>query len=115
VGLGKVNGCEIGIGKSFDLPLCFHSMAVSWLPDWVWPLLPYWPLFGILLALGLAYRFAGLPGLTAVAGAIGFILGRRSVKHEPVETELPVADSTPSPPKPKKRKTILDQFRDLPD
>ena len=99
-----MTGCEIGIGKSFDVPLCLHSMAVAWLPEWIWPLLPYWPVIGILLALGLAYRFAGLPGLTAAAGAIGFILGRRSVDTEP-DYGLPAKDVEPAPKK--KRKTIF--------
>lgn len=101
-----MTGCEIGLGKSLDIPVCLHSLATSWLPDWVWPLLPYWPVLGILIALGLAYRFAGLPGLTAAAGAIGFILGRRSVKHEPIEADLPPKDRAQAP-KPKKRKTIF--------
>lgn len=103
-----MTGCEIGIGKSFDLGVCAHSLAVSWLPDWVWPLLPFWPVLGILIALGLAYRFAGLPGLTAVAGAIGFILGRRSVNTEPDwETgDPPSLQKTQTSPKPK-RKTLF--------
>jgi hypothetical protein len=74
-----MTGCEIGIGKTFDLGLCLRSMTTGWLPDWAVALLPYWPWLAAIVVLGLAYRIAGLPGITAAAGVIGFILGRRSV------------------------------------
>jgi hypothetical protein len=100
-----MTGCEIGIGKTFDLGLCLRSMTTGWLPDWAVALLPYWPWLAAIVVLGLAYRIAGLPGITAAAGVIGFILGRRSVP-EPIETDLPAKDQIPAP-KPKKRKTLF--------
>jgi hypothetical protein len=106
-----MNGCEIGLGKTFDLGLCIKSATLGWLPEWVWWLLPYWPWLIVVGGLGLVYRLAGWPGVGAFIFGLGFLVGRRSVDTEPdYETGEPV-----TPPKPKKRKTILDTFRDLPD
>ena len=54
------------------------AFAFGWVPDWVWPLLPYWPWAFIIVGAGVAWRFAGTPGLVTFAGAVGFIFGRRS-------------------------------------
>ncbi len=62
------------------------------IPDWLVPLLPYWPWFAVVIGCGIAHRIAGKPGLAAFAAAVGFILGRRSVKQD-----------APIPPKKKRR------------
>jgi hypothetical protein len=62
------------------------------IPDWLVPLVPYWPLALIVAGAGLAWRIAGAPGLATFAAAVGFVLGRRSVK-----TDAPIQ------PKKKKR------------
>jgi hypothetical protein len=46
----------------------------------------------IVAGAGLAWRIAGAPGLATFAAAVGFVLGRRSVK-----TDAPI------PPKKKRR------------
>jgi hypothetical protein len=51
------------------------------IPDWLVPLLPYWPLALVIAGAGLAWRIAGAPGLATFAAAVGFILGRRSAKQ----------------------------------
>lgn len=92
-------GCELGIGKTFDLGQCISTTVAGWVPDWLVPLLPYWPWAAVLVGAGLAWRFAGAPGLATFAAAVGFILGRRSVKQEP-----PAQPTAPKPvTKPKKR------------
>jgi hypothetical protein len=76
--MGEVTGCEIGIGKTFDLGLCLKTSVFSWLPDWVWLLLPYWPWLIVIGGLGLVYRLAGWPGVVSFVFGLGFLLGRRS-------------------------------------
>lgn len=73
-----------------SLNACWSGIGGWWaglVPDWLWPLLPYWPWMLVALALGVAYRFAGAAGLAVVAAAIGYVFGRRSVEtpHENVE------------------------------
>lgn len=97
-----MTACEIGLGKSFDLGQCLSSAFLGWVPDWAWVLAPYWPWLAGAVVLGLAYRLAGPAGLAAVAGAIGFVLGRRSRDEPDFETGEPEP-----PPRPKKRKTIF--------
>jgi hypothetical protein len=109
-----MTGCEIGLGKTFDLGLCIKTATLGWLPEWVWWLLPYWPWLIVVGGLGLVYRLAGWPGVGAFVFGLGFLVGRRSADTEP-DLGLPAKDAAPAPTKPKKRKTILDQFRDLPD
>jgi len=96
-----MNACGLNFGM--DVGACISSMVTGWLPDWLVPLLPYWPLAAVILVLGVAYRIAGLPGITAAAAAIGYILGRRSVKEEAHEH---VAGKDAAPPV-KKRKTLF--------
>lgn len=93
-----MNGCELGLGKTFDLGLCAHSLFLGWVPDWVWVLAPYWPWIVIIVGLGFAYRFAGWPGVVAAAGAIGYLFGRLSQKsHSPIENVDPgTPDAAPS-------------------
>lgn len=93
-------GCSIGFGQNFDLGLCVTSTLRDWTPDWIEPLLPYWPWAAVIVGAGLAWRFAGAPGLAAFAAAVGFILGRRSVEHN--NPDLPVTDQAP-PVRKKKR------------
>lgn len=96
-----MNACGLNFGM--DVGACISSMVTGWLPDWLVPLLPYWPLAATILALGVAYRIAGLPGITAAAAAIGYIFGRRSVKDEPHEH---VSGHDAAPPV-KKKRTLL--------
>ena len=81
-----------------DLGKCMGATISSWLPDWLEPLIPYWPWAAVIGGAGLAYRLAGAPGLAAFAAAVGFILGRRSVT---TEHQYPHPDEKPAP-KPKK-------------
>lgn len=97
-----MNACGLNFGM--DVGACISSMVTGWLPDWLVPLLPYWPLAAVILVLGVAYRIAGLPGITAAAAAIGYILGRRSVKEEAHEH---VSGHDAAPPVKKKRKTLF--------
>ena len=97
-----MNACGLNFGM--DVGACISSMVTGWLPDWLVPLLPYWPWLAVILVLGVAYRIAGLPGITAAAAAIGYILGRRSVKEEAHEH---VSGHDAAPPVKKKRKTLF--------
>lgn len=92
-------GCSIGFGQNFDLGLCITSTLIDMTPDWLVPLLPYWPVGVIVVGTGLAYRFAGAPGLAAFAAAVGFILGRRSA----VKSEDQYNPEPPPPSKPKRK------------
>lgn len=92
--------CGLNIGCQLNdwLGGIGHALT-GWVPDWFWPLLPYWPWAVVLLALGIAYRFAGWPGVTAVAGAIGFIFGRMTArKPEPDAHEHVPAGPDAAPP-----------------
>lgn len=93
-------GCAIGLGQNFDLGLCIKTTLVDWTPDWLEPLLPWWPLAAVIVGAGLAWRLAGAPGLAAFAAAVGFVLGRRSIDTS--NPELPDADQAP-PIRKKKR------------
>jgi len=93
-------GCAIGLGQNFDLGLCIKTTLVDWTPDWLEPLLPWWPLAAVIVGAGLAWRLAGAPGLAAFAAAVGFVLGRRSM--EPKNPDIPDADQDP-PVRKKKR------------
>lgn len=95
-----MSACQIGFGM--DIGACLSSLIV--LPDWLVPLLPYWPFAAVAVGAGLAWRLAGAPGLAAFAAAVGFILGRRSAEvHEHVQGK----DAAPPVPVKKKRPTIL--------
>ena len=94
-----MNACGL---VSFDLGKCIGGYLTGWMPEWLLPLLPYWPWAAILVGGGLAWRFAGAPGLAAFAAAVGFILGRRSVQ---TEDQFPHPDVPPV--QPKKRKTLF--------
>lgn len=93
-----------GLNFGMDVGACISSMFAGWVPDWLAPLLPFWPWAAVILALGIAYRIAGLPGITAAAAAIGYILGRRSVKDDAHEH---VSGPDAAPPVKKKRKTLF--------
>ena len=93
-------GCAIGLGQNFDLGLCIKTTLVDWTPDWLEPLLPWWPLAAVIIGAGVAYRLAGAPGLAAFAAAVGFVFGRRSM--EPNNPDIPAADQDP-PVRKKKR------------
>lgn len=90
-----MTGCSI-----LAIDKCF-GWAV---PDWLVPLLPYWPWLAVVIGCGVAYRLAGAPGLAAFAAAVGFVLGRRSADE--FYENVGGKDAQKSPPKPK-RKTLL--------
>lgn len=94
-----MNECKFSLG--LDIGLCLKSMALGWVPEWVWQYTWLWPWAAVIVGAGLAYRLAGAPGLAAFAAAVGFILGRRSVT---TEHQYPHPDEKPAP---KKRKTIF--------
>lgn len=100
-----MSACEFSAFDKFDIGACAGSLLTGWIPEWVWPWLPYWPWAAVLIGAGVAWRFAGMPGLVAFAGLVGFIFGRRSVDigHEHVEGK----DAVLPPAKPKKRKTLF--------
>lgn len=100
-----MNACKLSL-SGMDLGACIGSFFTGLLPDWLVPLLPFWPWAVGILALGLAYRLAGVPGLAAMAGAIGYILGRRSVTPEPHE-HVSGADAAPVVKPKKKIRTIF--------
>lgn len=102
-----MSACEFTLTKGIDVLGCIASVTTGWVPDWLVPLLPYWPWLAVAVGAGVAWRFAGIPGLTAFAAAVGFILGRRSVDHHEHVSGL---DAAP-PPVVKKRPTIFDGFR----
>lgn len=107
------------------LPGKLSSAVLSWIPDWVWPLLPYWPWIIIVGGAGMAYRFGGWPAVVAFFGGVGFFAGRKSAKQEalkqvtsdspwsqlpaPIPVPRPKVPATPSTPK--KRKTLQDWFK----
>jgi hypothetical protein len=103
-----MSACEFSAFEKFDLGACAGSIAFGWVPDWLWPLLPYWPWLVVIGGAGMAYRFAGWPGVAAFFAGVGFVAGRASVK--PVTTEEQY-DAPPAPAPKKKRPTIFDGFR----
>lgn len=104
-----MTACKLGFGM--DIGACLHGLAFGWVPDWVWALLPYWPWVVVIGGVGMAYRFAGWPGVAAFFGGVGFIAGRMSVKH--VSTDEQYQHPDPKAPKPvrRKRPTIFDGLR----
>lgn len=115
-----MNACDFSAFSKFDVGACLHQLAFGWVPDWFWLVLPWWPWVVIIGGLGMAYRFAGWPGVVAFATGIGFIFGRQSVKHsDPVE-HVDGKDAAPPVRKPKKskdpvtrksRETVSDWFK----
>jgi len=97
-----MNACNLTL-SGMDVGACLGQLFSGLVPDWLAPLLPYWPWAAVILVLGIAYRLAGVPGLAAAAGAIGYILGRRS---KTVETDEIWPDPD-KPIKPKKRPTLF--------
>ncbi len=81
------------------------AIAFGWVPDWVWPLLPYWPWAFIIVGAGVSWRLAGPGGLAAFSGAVGFIFGRRS-RDDDFVGDVTGADAAPSPPKPRRRQSV---------
>ena len=104
----------------FDPFGCFAdglaSLAFGWVPDWVWPLLPYWPWAVVIVGAGIAWKVAGTPGLVTFAAAVGFIFGRRS-RDDDYVGDVTGHDAAPSPSTPRrrqsvpKRKTLQDLLR----
>ena len=97
-----MNACNLSL-SGMDVGACLGQLFSGLVPDWLGPLLPYWPWAAVILVLGIAYRLAGVPGLAAAAGAIGYILGRRS---KAVETDEIWPDPD-KPVKPKKKRPTL--------
>jgi hypothetical protein len=80
---------------------------------------PWWAWVAIaLVAVGVVWRFAGWPGLIALAFAAGYFArdiarAYRVVKQEPIENvDGPDAEPSPKRPAKPKRKTLQDLFRD---
>lgn len=83
---------------------------------WAWALtVPwYWWALAAAIIVGAVWKFAGWPGLLGLAGAVGFILGRRSA--DPEHEHVSGKDAAPAPRVVKrkgKRPTIFDGFKSL--
>jgi hypothetical protein len=82
---------------------------------WAWALTVPWYWWALVAAVvvGAVWKFAGWPGLLALAGAVGFIFGRRSAEPEHEH----VAGKDADPPRVVKRKgkrpTIFDIGKSL--
>lgn len=117
-----MNACDFSVWEKFNLGACVNSVLFGWVPEWFWLVLPYWPWVVIIGGAGMAYRFAGWPGVAAFAGGVGFVAGRKSVKQpEPIE-HVAGKDADPPVRKPKPRKepvtrkpreTVADWFNRL--
>lgn len=101
--------CEFSAFEKFDLGACANAILLGWVPEWVWTLMPYWPWLVLVGGAGMAYRFAGWPGVAAYFGGVGFVAGRKSVKPVPTDEIFPHPD--PKPVARKKRPTIFDGLR----
>ena len=99
-----MSGCELGLGKTFDLGQCVGSTLFGWVPDWFWPIAPYLPLIVAISGAGVAYRVGGWPGVVAYAGGLGFLLGRRSVKPDDPHEQVSGKDAAPPVPRVKTKK-----------
>ena len=107
-----MNACDFAVFEKFDLAACLHSIAFGWVPDWIWALLPYWPWIVVIGGAGMAYKFAGWPGVAVFFGGAGFIAGRKSV--EPADDfrgDVAGPDAEPPPAPRKRRKTIFDVLK----
>lgn len=72
----------------FTLGGCIHALLFGWVAD-----VPWWAWAAIALVIvGLVYKFSGWLGVVGLAGAVGFVLGRRS------EQPVAKAQSTSRPP-----------------
>ena len=69
---------------------------------------PVWLVIGLLL-IGIVWHFAGWPGLLALAGLGGFLLGRRSVVED--DEIWPPPDRGRRRPAKQPRPTILNWWR----
>jgi hypothetical protein len=103
--------CDFSVFQKFDLGACVGSIAFGWVPDWFWLLLPYWPWVVVIGGAGMAYRFAGWPGVAAFVGGVGFIAGRRSVKRVTTEEQYGSREPVGVKPPRKRRPTIFDGLR----
>lgn len=69
-----------------------------YLEGWFWGLVnmvPLWAWIALaIVAVGVIWKFAGWPGLIGLAGAVGFILGRRSMTDD-FTGEVEGMDATP--------------------
>ena len=117
-------GCQLS-GWFGGVITTSQATILSWIPDWAWPLLPWWPVLVIVGGAGMAYRFAGWPGVVAFFTGVGFIAGRKSVKvPEPVVPQnggvstskpapIPVPRKRPTTPQKPESKTLKDLFSGL--
>lgn len=78
---------------------CVGSAMSAWFASIAW----YWWALGGLIIVGAVWKFAGWPGLLALAGAAGYVLGRRDSSKEddiwpdPDTPELPKPTRKPKP------------------
>lgn len=81
----------------------------SGIDAWFWGLVGMVPWWGWALAalvvVGAVWKFAGWPGLLALAAAAGFVFGRRTAKDndDPIEH---IADASPFGPRAKPRAAV---------
>lgn len=88
---------------------CLTGAFWAWIatiPLWVW-------VVGALVLIGAVWKFSGWPGLLGLAGAVGFILGRRSA--DPEHEHVTGKDAAPAPrvKRKGKRPTIFDIGKSL--
>lgn len=104
-----MNACQATLTGGIDLAACAWQVATGWVPDWLWPLLPFLPFLAVIAGAGVAYAIGRWPAVAAYFGAIGLIvgfrLGRASVEepHENIKPGTPDAD----PPVGRRRNTIF--------
>lgn len=78
---------------------------------WV-ALIPWWTWWALALAaVGAVYKFAGWPGIVALAGAVGYLLGRNGVSKLPDAVLPPAEPAKPAPPPKKRMKSLEDLIR----
>jgi len=101
------------LGCLFNPGPCLSGIGPA-LETWFWGTIAGWPLWltgAVALAVvGFAYRQAGWPGVMAVVFGYGVLWGRHTAQDESHE-HVDGPDAVPPPPRPRKRKTLVDLFR----
>jgi hypothetical protein len=106
------------MGCLFDPGAC---IAAGWTNLWVGFVgaVPWWAWIAIaLIAIGIVWKFAGWPGLIALAFGVGYFArdlhaAFKIVRKEPIENvDGPDAEPAPKRPEKPRRKTLQDLFRE---